>query len=55
MGRFQNNPSIGCVDPTSTHACPLAWGNNNDGFAKVMKRGFKVKNKRPNPIGTKHK
>jgi hypothetical protein len=45
MGRFQNNPSIGCVDPTSTHACPLAWGNNNDGFAKVMKRGFKVKNK----------
>jgi hypothetical protein len=44
MGRLQNNPSIGCVHPTSTHACPLTWGNNNDGFTKVMKRGFKVKN-----------
>jgi hypothetical protein len=27
MGRFQNNPSIGCVHPKSTHAHPLAWGN----------------------------
>jgi len=29
MGRFQNNPSIGWVHPKSTHARPLAWGNNN--------------------------
>jgi hypothetical protein len=29
MGRFQNNPSIGWVHPKSTHACPLAWGNND--------------------------
>jgi hypothetical protein len=30
MGRFQNNPSIGWVHPKSTHAHPLAWGNNKD-------------------------
>jgi hypothetical protein len=28
MGRLQNNPSIGWVHPKSTHAHPLAWGNN---------------------------
>jgi hypothetical protein len=27
MGRRQNNPSIGCVHPKSTHGRPLAWGN----------------------------
>jgi hypothetical protein len=27
MGRLQNNPSIGWVDPKSTHDRPLAWGN----------------------------
>jgi hypothetical protein len=30
MGRLQNNPSIGWVHPKSTHAHPLAWGNNHD-------------------------
>jgi hypothetical protein len=29
MSRFQNNPSIGWMHLKSTHACPLAWGNNN--------------------------
>jgi hypothetical protein len=29
MGRLQNNPSIRWVHPKSTHAHPLAWGNNN--------------------------
>jgi hypothetical protein len=29
MGKLQNNPSIGCVHPKSTHAWPLAWGNKN--------------------------
>jgi hypothetical protein len=28
MGRLQNNPSIEWVHPKSTHAHPLAWGNN---------------------------
>jgi hypothetical protein len=28
MGRFQNNPSIEWVHPKSTHAHPLAWGDN---------------------------
>jgi hypothetical protein len=27
MGKLQNNPSIGWVDPKSTHAHPLAWSN----------------------------
>jgi hypothetical protein len=30
MSRLQNNPSIGWVHPKSTHAHPLAWGNNNN-------------------------
>jgi hypothetical protein len=29
MGGLQNNPSIGWVQPKSTHARSLAWGNNN--------------------------
>jgi hypothetical protein len=28
MVGFQNNPSIGWVHQKSTHAHPLAWGNN---------------------------
>jgi hypothetical protein len=29
MSKLQNNPSIGWVDPKSTHAHPLAWSNKN--------------------------
>jgi hypothetical protein len=32
MGRFQDNPSMGWVHPKSTHAHPLAWGNNKTTF-----------------------
>jgi hypothetical protein len=32
MGRFQNHPSMGWVHPKSTHAHPLAWGNNKTTF-----------------------
>ncbi len=32
MGRFQNNPSMRWVQPKSTHARPLAWGNNKTTF-----------------------
>jgi hypothetical protein len=42
MGRLQNNPSIGWVHPKSTHARPLAWGNNhnepNEGLESSMKK-----------------
>jgi hypothetical protein len=30
MNRIQNNPLIGQKHPKSTHARPLAWGNNNN-------------------------
>jgi hypothetical protein len=37
MGRLQNNPSIGWVHPKSTHAGPLAWGNNKGNKKATMK------------------
>jgi hypothetical protein len=40
MGRFQNNPSIGWVHQKFTHACPLAWGNNNIRKKNNVKVGF---------------
>jgi hypothetical protein len=40
MGRLQNNPSIGWLHQKSTHACPLAWGNNNIWRKNNVKVGF---------------
>jgi len=36
MGGLENNPSIEWVHPKSTHACPLAWGNNNGGKCIII-------------------
>jgi hypothetical protein len=31
----QTHPSNGWVDPKVTHACPLAWGNNQPNKSKI--------------------
>jgi hypothetical protein len=45
MGRFQNNPSIGWVQPKSTQVRPLAWGNKKN--VKIFIIGVKWTNAVP--------
>jgi hypothetical protein len=46
MGRLQNNPSIGWVQPKSAHARPLTWGNK-DLHIKVICKVRKRRHRNP--------